>query len=97
MYSTLKHDELPRISNTLEEGTSTQVLKQSINHASPVRTQPHYFRYYIKTHEDNHSALKAYNLKKASTLCLQKFQNNHTIIIKERGKALGMEYVNKVF
>lgn len=43
-----------------------------------------------------HLARKSYNLKKSQQSVFRKFQTNHSTIIKERGKALGMGYINKV-
>lgn len=99
MYSTLKLEKLPRIRNSSEEGMNTQVVNKALPIPIPqLGPRPYYFRYCINTHEDKHPALKSYNLKKASAFRLQKVPNqtNHTAIIKERGKALRMGYINKV-
>lgn len=75
MYSTLKLEKLPRIRNTSEEGMRLKFLNKALPVHPQLGPQPYYFRYYINIHEDKYTALKSYNPKKASALCLQKVPN----------------------
>lgn len=95
MYPTLKLEKLHRLRNTLEGGMNTQVLKALPIHPL-LEPWTYYFRYSINTREDKTPCTEILQPKKSQHSVFRKFQTNHSTIIKEKGKALGMGYINKV-